>query len=41
MSYVCDLCGFRYVEVEKGPMPEDYTCPLCGADKSHFEPDLS
>ena len=37
MKYICDLCGFIYEEAEKGPMPDDYVCPLCGADKSHFE----
>ena len=32
--YVCDVCGF---EVE-GPVPEDYICPVCGVDASHFHP---
>ena len=38
MKYICDLCGFVYDEAEQGPRPDDYVCPLCGVDKSHFEP---
>ena len=34
--YYCDLCGFLYDEEVRGPMPDDYACPLCGADKSQF-----
>lgn len=30
--YVCTVCGY---EVE-GPLPEDYICPLCGVDITHF-----
>lgn len=37
MRYVCKLCGYHYDETVKGPMPEDYICPLCGADKTLFE----
>jgi rubredoxin len=22
-----------------GPMPDGYTCPLCGVDQSHFKPE--
>ena len=39
MTYVCDLCGFLYDEAAEGPMPAGYTCPLCGADQSHFQPE--
>ena len=39
MKYVCDICGFIYDETAEGPMPDDYTCPLCDADKSHFKPE--
>ena len=39
MKYVCDLCGFLYDEAAEGPMPAVYVCPLCGADKSHFQPE--
>lgn len=35
--YYCDLCGFLYDEEVRGPMPNDYACPLCGADRSHFQ----
>ena len=47
-KYVCDLCGYIYDEaagvpddgIEPGTkwedVPEDWVCPLCGADKSHF-----
>ena len=33
-KYVCDLCG--YVVETDNDLPADYTCPLCGADRSHF-----
>ena len=48
-KYVCTLCGYIYDEeagepdegVEPGrtwdEVPEDFVCPLCGADKSVFE----
>ena len=51
MKYVCDLCGYIYDEAAGIPdegiapgtkwadVPEDWVCPLCGADKSHFEPE--
>ena len=47
--YACTLCGYEYVEkngepengIEEGTefedLPEDYTCPLCGASKEDFE----
>ena len=38
--YKCLLCGYEYNEsVQKVPfseLPSDWTCPLCGADKSTF-----
>ncbi|MBE6653978.1 MAG: rubredoxin [Ruminococcaceae bacterium] len=49
MKYVCTLCGYIYDEatgdehegIEPGTeweeLPEDFECPLCGADKSLFE----
>lgn len=41
MKYVCKLCGYVYDdEVEAVPfedLPDDWTCPLCGAAKSEFE----
>ena len=48
MKYVCDLCGWEYDEalgdpengIEPGTkfedLPDDFVCPLCGADKSSF-----
>ena len=47
-KYVCDLCGYIYDEAAVDPengvapgtkledVPEDWVCPLCGADKSQF-----
>ena len=41
MKYVCLVCGFEYdPEVEGVPfedLPDDYTCPVCGAGKDQFE----
>lgn len=34
--YECDICG--YIAEVEGELPEDYTCPLCGADRTHFKP---
>ena len=48
-TYVCDVCGWEYNPAEGLPeagiapgtpfeeLPEDWTCPLCGAGKEHFE----
>ncbi|MGI6737276.1 MAG: rubredoxin [Anaerovoracaceae bacterium] len=50
-TYVCDLCGWKYDEAEGLPdqgiapgtkwedLPEDFECPLCGADKDQFKED--
>ena len=50
MKYVCDLCGYEYDEAVGEPangikagtkfedLPDDYVCPLCGADKGSFSP---
>ena len=47
--YVCQLCGYEYDEKVGEPengicagtdfedLPDDYTCPLCGAGKEDFE----
>ena len=47
-KYVCDLCGWVYDEEVGDPdngiapgtkfedLPEDFVCPLCGADKEQF-----
>lgn len=43
MRYVCSICGYVYdEEVEGTPfseLPDTWTCPLCGAAKSAFEPE--
>ena len=47
-KYVCDLCGWVYDEEVGDPdngiapgtkfedLPEDFVCPLCGADQEQF-----
>lgn len=47
-KYVCSVCGYIYDEAKGIPeagiapgtvwesLPEDWTCPLCGAEKSEF-----
>ena len=49
-NFVCVLCGYVYRAnvgdeengIEPGTdfedIPEDWTCPLCGAGKEDFEP---
>ena len=51
MTHVCTVCGYEYDPkvgdpdngVEPGTpfesLPEDWVCPVCGADKSAFEKD--
>lgn len=48
-KYVCQLCGYVYDEEKGEPamniapgtkwseIPEDFTCPLCGASKDDFK----
>lgn len=48
-SYRCVICGYIYNPSEGDPsgviepgvsfrdLPDDYTCPLCGAGKEEFE----
>ena len=33
--WVCDVCGYVY-EGDLTQESDDYVCPLCGVDKSHF-----
>ncbi|MGN0218949.1 MAG: flavin reductase [Muribaculaceae bacterium] len=33
--YECDIC--LYVAEVDGELPDDYVCPICGADRSHFK----
>jgi rubredoxin len=47
-KYVCNVCGYIYdpaegdsaADIKPGTafesIPEDWVCPLCGADKSNF-----
>jgi rubredoxin len=49
-KYVCGVCGYVYDPEEGDPengiepgtkfedLPDDWTCPLCGAGKDEFEP---
>ncbi len=41
MRYVCQLCGYVYDDEKEAvpfaELPDDWTCPLCGAPKSLFE----
>ena len=41
MKYECTVCGHIYDEETEGTpwseLPDDWECPVCGADKSHFE----
>lgn len=51
MKYACDLCGWEYDEelgdsdngIDPGTLfedlPDDFVCPLCGADKDEFVPE--
>ena len=41
-SYRCTQCGYVYDEGREGKawseLPDDWVCPVCGAEKSSFEP---
>lgn len=51
--YVCALCGYEYKAKLGDPesnispgtdfedIPEDWECPLCGASKEDFEPEIT
>lgn len=48
-KYVCTICGYVYDEEAGAPddgvaagtkwdaVPDEWVCPMCGADKSAFE----
>ena len=36
VSYVCDVCGYTY-EGDFSQVPDDFKCPVCKQDKSHFQ----
>ena len=50
-KYVCKVCGYIYDPAEGDPdngvekgtafadLPEDWVCPVCGAEKSEFTPE--
>ena len=50
MKYICSVCGYEYDPevgdpdsgIEPGTafedLPEDWVCPVCGAEQSDFEP---
>jgi len=50
MKYECMVCGYIYDPATGDPdngveagtefadIPEDWVCPVCGADKTQFEP---
>ncbi len=50
-KYVCDVCGYVYEPENGDPdngidpgtafedIPDDWTCPVCGADKDQFSPE--
>ncbi len=50
MKYVCDVCGWEFDEKIGDPergidvaitfenLPDDFQCPLCGAEKENFSP---
>jgi rubrerythrin len=43
MRHVCRVCGYIYDDSKEvmpfEALPEDWTCPLCGAPKSEFAPE--
>ena len=50
-KYVCQVCGYIYDPEEGDSdagvpagtvfedLPDDWVCPVCGAEKSEFEPE--
>jgi rubredoxin len=50
-KYVCDVCGYVYDPALGDPdggippgtafadLPEDWVCPVCGAEKKEFSPE--
>nr|HDM99938.1 rubredoxin [Deltaproteobacteria bacterium] len=50
-KYVCTVCGYVYVPNEGDPdngiakgtpfeeLPDDWVCPVCGAEKDQFDPE--
>ena len=44
MRYICQICGYVYDDEKEivpfEQLPEDWKCPLCGAVKSDFKPEV-
>lgn len=42
MKYVCSICGYVYDDAVESiafdMLPDDWTCPSCGAEKAMFDP---
>ena len=50
-KYICNICSYVYDPAEGDPdngvaagtpfddLPDDWTCPTCGATKVHFSPE--
>jgi rubredoxin len=50
-KYICNVCGYVYDPAVGDPensiaagtafkdLPDDWVCPVCGADKDQFEPE--
>jgi len=50
-KYVCDVCGYVYDPAKGDPdndvsagtafedIADDWTCPMCGAEKDRFSPE--
>lgn len=48
-KYLCIICGYVYIPEDGDPdngvepgtsfedIPDDWTCPICGAEKDQFE----
>ena len=34
-TYKCDICG--YTAESYDGLPDDFVCPICGVDRSHFK----
>jgi len=36
-KWQCSVCGYIYDPESFEDLPEDWTCPVCGASKDQFE----
>lgn len=42
-KFICNVCGYVYDPEENdgipfSELPDDWVCPVCGADKDNFSP---